>query len=349
MLGFDRNAARYVWTVALVLSLLMVFYLVRKTLFIFVVAILLAYVLSPLVNLLDRAIPTRTRAPALAIAYALVIGIIVVAGIQIGSRVADQAAALTAKIPEWIANIEAPAPIRGPQTWKEQILSNIRQQIREHSSEYLSMLPKASLRVLLAASDLIYVIVVPILSFFFLKDGRAIRARILELVESESKRELLKNVMADVNLLLAQYMRALFILCLATFIFYSIFFSIIGVPYALLLASLAFALEFIPMIGPLAAAAVILLVAVLNGAAVLPILIFLAAYRLFQDYILSPHLMSSGMELHPLLVIFGVFAGAEIAGVPGAFISVPVLALLRIMYRRTRKARMDTPVPSPVA
>jgi predicted PurR-regulated permease PerM len=52
--------------------------------------------------------------------------------------------------------------------------------------------------------------------------------------------------------------------------------------------------------------------------------------------------MEQGVELHPLLVLFGVFAGAEIAGVPGTFLSVPVLALLRILYLRIRKARLST-------
>src|SRR5262249_54335709 len=66
MLGIDRRAARYVWTGALVLMLLALVYIVRKTLFVFVIAVLLAYLLSPLVNLFDRILPaSRTRAPAL--------------------------------------------------------------------------------------------------------------------------------------------------------------------------------------------------------------------------------------------------------------------------------------------
>ena len=59
-------------------------------------------------------------------------------------------------------------------------------------------------------------------------------------------------------------------------------------------------------------------------------LIFLAVYRVIQDYVVSPHLMGQGVELHPILVLFGVFAGAEIAGVAGVFLSIPVLALARL-------------------
>ena len=103
--------------------------------------------------------------------------------------------------------------------------------------------------------------------------------------------------LADVNLLLASYMRTLVLLALSTLTAYGIFFSILGVPYAVLLAALAGMLEFIPMVGTLAASLTIVIVAAFEGAHVIAVLIFLLAYRLFQDYILSPQLMRQGVEL----------------------------------------------------
>jgi predicted PurR-regulated permease PerM len=50
--------------------------------------------------------------------------------------------------------------------------------------------------------------------------------------------------------------------------------------------------------------------------------------------------MGQGVEVHPLLVLFGVFAGGEVAGIAGTFLSVPLIALARIIYLRIRKARM---------
>ncbi|MGH9663127.1 MAG: AI-2E family transporter, partial [Bryobacteraceae bacterium] len=69
------------------------------------------------------------------------------------------------------------------------------------------------------------------------------------------------------------------------------------------------------------------------------LLIFLVLYRMFQDYALSPYLMSSGVEIHPLLVLFGVLAGEQLGGVPGMFFSVPVMAALRVIYLRLAKER----------
>jgi predicted PurR-regulated permease PerM len=76
-----------------------------------------------------------------------------------------------------------------------------------------------------------------------------------------------------------------------------------------------------------------------SGANVLSILVFLIAYRLFQDYVMQPYLLGAGVELHPALVIFGVSAGGELAGIAGSFLSIPTLALLRIIYRRVLKSQ----------
>jgi predicted PurR-regulated permease PerM len=76
------------------------------------------------------------------------------------------------------------------------------------------------------------------------------------------------------------------------------------------------------------------------------VLIFIVIYRLFQDYVLSPYLMGSGVELHPLLVLFGVLAGEQIAGVPGMFFSVPVIATLRVVYVRIERARASRELAS---
>lgn len=139
-------------------------------------------------------------------------------------------------------------------------------------------------------------------------------------------------------------MRALFTLCLAVFASFALVFTLMGVPDALLLATIAFPLEFVPLVGPLTGAVIIMVVVVFSGYAhPIGVFIFLCVYRLFQDYVLSPNLMAAGVELHPLMVIFGVFAGGQLGGVAGIFLSVPVLAMARIVIRRIRKQRVLEP------
>ena len=347
MLGIERSAARYTWTAAVVLLFLWLVYQLRSTLFVFALALLFAYLLSPLVDLLDRALPRKgTRTLALALAYAIFIGAVVLVGIQVGTRVASQAETLSKRLPDMMAQLEQPSPMapQGVNSLKAQLASKLRTDWAQRSSDIMRALPAAGMQFLSAASNLIYVVIVPVLAFFFLKDGDLIRGHILELVDAGPLRGVVESVMSDIHLLLAHYMRALVLLSLATFTSYAIAFTIMGVPFGVLLAVVAMALEFIPMIGPLMAVAIILLVTLISGAHFWAVVIFVVAWRMFTDYFLSVRLMGQGVELHPLLVLFGVFGGAEVAGVAGSFLSVPALAMARILYVRTRRSRVSAPL-----
>jgi len=140
--------------------------------------------------------------------------------------------------------------------------------------------------------------------------------------------------------MLGHYIRALVILSSATFVVYALFLEFSGAQYSLLLGGVAAVLEFIPVVGPLSAAVIIVMVEGFTGYShVILLLVFFVVYRMFQDYVLSPYLMGSGVELHPLLVLFGVLAGEQIGGIPGMFLSVPVLAILRVLYVRLQRRR----------
>jgi predicted PurR-regulated permease PerM len=156
---------------------------------------------------------------------------------------------------------------------------------------------------------------------------------------SDSYRRVAEGILMDAHGLMLQYMRSLLLLCLITLISFCAVLGLMRVHYSILLGSIAFALEFVPLAGPLAAAMIILGVSYFSG---YPhplwwIAVFLGVYRILLDYVVSPHLMKKGVELHPLVVLFGVFAGGEIGGAAGIFLSVPLLALIRLLYYESNK------------
>src|SRR5579872_198819 len=263
MLGIDRNAARYTFTAALVIHLFFLVYTVRSTLFIFTLALLLAYLLSPLVNALDRLLPwKRTRTPALALSYILFIGLLVLIGSQIGARVVQQATELRDRFPTMIGSLKTPSTSAPPavNNAKSEIADKVLGEVYKRSGDLISLLPAMGIKLVTVAANAIYLVIIPILSFFFLKDGAEIRQHLLDLLPDGPRRALMDDVMEDIHLLLAHYMRALVVLAVAAFTAYTIFFSIAGIPYSILLAALAGMLEFIPMVGPLTAAVVITIV-----------------------------------------------------------------------------------------
>jgi predicted PurR-regulated permease PerM len=144
-------------------------------------------------------------------------------------------------------------------------------------------------------------------------------------------------VLGDLNQMLAQFIRAQLTLAAFSFVAYLAFLELGGVPYALVLGTAGGMMEFIPVVGPLVAAVLIFSVAMLMSYPHwLLLLIFLGAWRMIQDYVISPRVMGQSMELHPLAAIFGVLAGGEIAGVLGIYLSIPIMASLRIVWRRWR-------------
>ena len=190
-----------------------------------------------------------------------------------------------------------------------------------------------------AASNLIYLVLIPILSFLLIKEAPTLRAEVLSLMSIRSG-SLWAGIIEDLDVLLSRYVRALLLLSIATFVVYSVVFSTLGLQYALLLSSVAGLLEVIPFVGPLSAVLMIITVAVFSGYIhLLWLILFIIGYRLFQDYVLSPYLMSEGVEVSPLLVIAGLLAGDELAGVAGIFLSVPVMAAAKLMFVRVRRAQ----------
>jgi len=146
--------------------------------------------------------------------------------------------------------------------------------------------------------------------------------------------------MQDLHHLLGEYMRALVMLSLITFVVWSMVFLVAGLPYPVMLAAIGGVLEVIPLVGPVVAGIIVLSVTAFAGYGhTLPLLVFIVGWRFVQDYVTSPLVMGRGIELHPALVIFGVIAGGEIAGPAGMFLSIPVIASLRIVWRHAGPVR----------
>lgn len=343
MLGIDRRTAEVAWTLLLFAVLLGAIYTVRRTLMIFALALFFSHLIAPIVEFVEKFVSRKVpRGVVLGIVYVLLLGVLVTILIQVGSKIAEQAAVLASRLPDAIKQQDPLGNLPLP-AWLEPARPRLTEMIHDRmddlSNNVLPLLSRASSQILTGIGNLLSVILIPILSFFFLKDGHAMREAIVENVDAR-RRALVDDIFSDLHLLLAQYIRALVILSIATFVFYLTFLYTIGVPYAILLAGIAAMLEFIPVVGPLAASIVIVLVAAFTGFPhLLWIVAFLALYRIFQDYVLSPYLMSAGVEIHPMLVLFGVLAGEQIAGVPGMFFSVPVMAALRIILIRLRRRR----------
>ncbi len=346
MLGVERDVARAAWTVICIALLLYGVYLVRETLFILILAVFLAYAVYPVIQLAERDRPRRLpRSVVIGLVFVLIVTVVAVCLIMLGSQVGEQAARLGEQIPQLRNNADLLNRIPLPdwlQPYRPRLNQWLREEISSGAAQAFPIVREVGARVLRLAGSAIFIVLIPILSFMLIKDGAAMRAAFLDRIESESARETWRSVLDRTNVLLGRYIRALLLLAIATLIAYSAAFALMGVPYALLLAAIAAALEFVPLIGPLLALGIALVVSAVSGYdSLLWIILFVAAYRVFQDYVLNPFLMSEGVDVHPLLVIVGILAGEQIAGMPGMFLAVPTLAIARIVLDAHRPVMSD--------
>jgi len=343
MLAIDKRALRYTWTVFLFLLALLLVYEIRETLLVFAGAIFFAYMLSPIVGLIERFLPKR-RTLALALVYIFLVGGMVGLGFILLPRLASEATGLATRLPALINSGKVTSiPLPGwLEPMREQVMPAIHKAASNLQESVVPFIQSASTQILSGVGSIIPMILVPILAFFFLKDARSMRLALVELFDSEDQRSTVDAILSEMHTMLQSYIKALVILAVASFLSWTIFLSVIGEPYELLLAGLAGILEFIPVVGPAAELAIMLIVCGVAGTGGLVwIIVFWALYRVFQDYVLNPYLMSAGVELHPLLVLFGVLAGEKVGGVAGMFFSVPVLAMCKVVYTHARKAVVE--------
>jgi predicted PurR-regulated permease PerM len=185
-----------------------------------------------------------------------------------------------------------------------------------------------------ALTYLPWLILVPVLAFFFLKDAQLFRVGLLRVVPVGEWRTRVEAIMSDVNATLKAYTRAQLISCLMIGTICTVGFYLLGNNYALLLGILAGVLELIPLLGPLTVG--ILATAVggfESGWQALVTAVFLLVLRIAQDYFIYPRIIREGIHLHPLAVILSVLAGEQVAGIAGVFIAIPLVALLTVLYK----------------
>ena len=180
-----------------------------------------------------------------------------------------------------------------------------------------------------------WLVLIPILSFFLLKDADSFRRSALAMLPRGRLRWRGDEFFEDINHTLAAYIRAQLTACFLIGAVCSIGFWLIGLPSPLVLGLIAGMLEFVPLVGPLCVAILVAILALLHSGfgMAFVVLLFLGVLRVVHDYVVYPKIIGQGIHLHPLAVILAILAGAEIAGVAGIFLAIPVIAILTVSYR----------------
>ncbi|HJZ78922.1 MAG TPA: AI-2E family transporter, partial [Pyrinomonadaceae bacterium] len=340
-----RIVLRIIAILLVVAAVLWIFYKLTAVLLLLVLSIFFAYLVAPLVDLVQQ--PLHLGSRELRIPRGLAIGIVyVVLFIGGGTAIYFLAPQLAAQFPEFKRQaVEYYKNISGTS-------QNVNEYFRQHrmpegvikavNDSFLGLLARGGEVVGVAAEKMLgliiflpWLILIPILSFFLLKDADTFRRSALAMLPRGRLRWRGDELFQDINQTLAAYTRAQLTACLIIGAVCSIGFALIRLPSPLVLGLIAGMLEFVPLVGPLCVAILVALVALFHSGLGMAfvVLLFLGVLRVIHDYVVYPRIIGQGIHLHPLAVILAILAGAEIAGVAGIFLAIPVIAILTVSYR----------------
>ncbi|HYG11806.1 MAG TPA: AI-2E family transporter [Pyrinomonadaceae bacterium] len=340
-----RAVLRLILIVLGVGAIIWALYMLEGVILLLVLSIFFAYLIAPLVELVHRPVWLRGGKQQHLIPRTLAIGIVylVIFG---GSGLAVYL--LLPQVGEQITEIGRQAPTYSKtlsdstqklERFYQRLPSPARESVKETVSETIHTVSAyvQSTAVTTATFALGYapwLVLIPILAFFLLKDADSFRRTALQMLPRGRIRWRGDELFQDVNSTLAAYIRAQLIACLLIGVICTLGFILIGVPYALVLGILAGFLEFIPLAGPLTVGVLAVAVSSFHSPGqALGVFIFLAVLRIIHDYVTYPRIIGQGIHLHPLAVIIAILSGAELAGVAGIFLAIPVIAIISVGYR----------------
>jgi len=346
-----RVILRVIFILIFVIGLLWIISKITGIILLLVLSIFFAYLVSPLVEFLkqprqiggrERAIP---KTGAIGLAYLIILAAIVLAVFVILPSLSNQ-------FPEFVNQSKAywksvgERPPQIVEDWRLRRLppsvvnavNNAIPKVLEKVSQTGTEFAAASIGYLVY---LPWLVLIPILAFFLLKDAESFRRSALLMLPRGRWRWRGDEFFQDVNSTLAAYIRAQLTACLFIGVVCAIGFTLLGLPGGLVMGFIAGVFEFIPLAGPLVVAIMAAILATLHAGPfnAFLVLLFLGVLRIIHDYFIYPRLIGQGIHLHPLAVIFAILAGEKLAGVAGIFLAIPLVAILTVSYRHWMEHR----------
>jgi predicted PurR-regulated permease PerM len=340
----DRRTINVLLTTLVFVLAVALVYVVRTILVLFAFSILFAYLINPAVRVLQRysLFFKDLKGPHIFQAY---LGFLILLALLVHAFTPDfrSRPGALANLPAFadsVASGEIPNNFGKNLGWSDAQTVRFRTFLQGHRSDIETAKQTVQRSALQMASA---VLVIPILAIFFLSDGEKLANQLILLIPTSSDGSAVRSLVADLNVMLQRYIRAKVILGMLSFLFSSVALLALGFPHWLALGAIAGMLEFIPIAGWIIAATTITTLGVVTHSHWIWMLALLGVWRVCMDYGISPRVMEHELEIHPLLAIFTVMVGGAVGGIVGIYLSIPLVATLRVVWRLLPELRDAEP------
>jgi predicted PurR-regulated permease PerM len=316
VLSLDDRTGNVLTTVGLFAAVVAMAYAARATLIVLVLALLMAYLLEPAVGWVQGRLPLhpRSRETAIALVYLIGASLLVASAFTMGPAVARQVQRLNEALPELRARVA-----------DSQLMA-------QRGAAIVGPLERVARTVVSAAEYAGWLLIVPVFSVFFLTDRNALIDGAVDLFSRRRDRASAKRTVEQIDSMLAHYTRAQSATAGLSAVFYTAAMALLNFPYPFALGVLGGALEFVPFAGWILAAAAMLTSGWLAHAHWIWMAGLIVVWRIVMNVVITPRVLGDRLQMEPMAVFLALMAGGQIAGLAGVILSVPTVAVLRILW-----------------
>jgi predicted PurR-regulated permease PerM len=316
MVTLDDRTGNILTTILVFGAVLALAFAARSTIVVFVLALFLAYLLEPLVAVVERHLPARMRSrlTAITVVYLALAGVLVGTGFAFAPSIAGQVARFKTDFPVWVQQLTE----RGI--------------IAKYSSQIMAAVQRVGGTLGTAAQNTGWLLLVPLVAIFFLKNRAELLDGTVKLLAHRRDRASVKRTVDLVDRVLADYARAQLLLIAMSTVIYSVSMALLGFPYPIALGVLAGPLEIIPIVGWVLSAVLILAVGWISHADWIWMAVIILIWKTVEGVWVSPRIMGGRLQLEPAVVFLALMVGGQVGGVLGVVLSVPVVAVVHIVW-----------------
>ncbi|MBS3946713.1 MAG: AI-2E family transporter [Dethiobacter sp.] len=301
----------------------------------FLLAIVIAYILNPLVVLFERRRVSRVL--AIVLLYAIFFALVFLAGVWTIPGLVTELQKLGERIPEYTERAQALIS----HLYSDYRRVNLPDSLRVALDENILLLQRG-LQLLLERvtgtllgifSHFFVLLLVPLLVYYFLRDMEHLK-RSLVLLFPARYRQRVMVAGSEIDAALGAYLRGVLLICFLVGFLTYLGLRLLGVDFALILGLIYGITNIIPYFGPLIGALPAVLIALLDSPAqALKVVAVMVAIQQLDSQLISPQILGRSLGLHPLLVVLALLLGGQLFGLVGLIMGVPLAATLRILLR----------------
>lgn len=334
------NNQRTLAILAVLLLLLAVVYVLRSVLLPFVVGIVVAYFLDPLVNKISGKKISRSLATIIVMSLFLLILLPLL--LLLGGAVISQVSDFIANLPQYISKFGAKLTFitqRLQAYFPSLAIENIEAELQQNFGESLKPMLKVIRGIINNGFALVnmlsLLLISPVVAFYMLRDWPDFTLKLFKLVPQKHQ-SLVQDGIEQINRIISGYLRGQCLVCLVLGSFYAFGLWLVGLKLGIIVGLLAGLISFIPYVGSISGF-LMAIVLVVTQYGTLPKLVAVVAVfavgQFLEGNFLTPKLVGENIGLHPVWVMFALLSGGVLLGLLGMIIAVPVAACIGVFLR----------------